>query len=137
MGRDPGTRGTDPIQEGPIIDDERAGLIRIMLGKMTAEGRATMWAAMQTLTVQDKEEVRDMMNAAALTQDPDAMMLVQQDIKPVSLHPRRTGRVDECQTDVPELGSEALDTDEEDIVGEFLGNIQGGSAEAPTSNPQP
>ena len=130
VGRDPGQEGEHQLGDEAIIDSERTTLIRDILARMTTAGRATMREALRTLGMRIQLEIGDIIDDVELAQNPDNIAMMQEGNPPISLYPRRSGRQTNTPDGIPPQGGNhhqepgELDTDEEDIVGEFLEHVQ-------------
>ena len=130
VGRDPGQEGEHQVGDEAIIDTERTALIRDILARMTTAGRATMREALRTLGIRIQLEIGDIIDDVELAQNPDNIAMMQEGNPPISLCPRRSGRQANTPERTPPQGENyhqeqgELDTDEEGIVGEFLGHVQ-------------
>ena len=129
VGRDPGQEGGHQVGDEAIIDSERTALIRDILARMTTAGRATMREALRTLGMRIQLEIGDIIDDVE-AQNPDNIAMMQEGKIPVSLCPGRSGRQTNTPEGIPPQGANhhqepgELDTDEEDIVGEFLEHVQ-------------
>ena len=96
-----------------------------------------MWEALDSLTIQMREEIQDIINDVSMPQNQDAVMLMQKAGSPISLYRRRTGIQAEV-TDQAEPTSQEEDTASTDdsVVEAFLQQLQQGHFRDEETKPQ-